>query len=69
MLEAPFPKSFLIMVGLEYLDHHNGFPKIGKGSLYPGEFIITRGDSEMLLAEGGGGTSLFILLDMPYNTL
>jgi hypothetical protein len=62
-LEPPFPGKYLVIVGLEYMDHHNGFPKVNKGSLSPGEIVVVPGDSEMQLTDGGGGTSLFILLN------
>jgi hypothetical protein len=44
------------------MDHNNGFPKMKQGSLSPGDSVAVSGDSEMQLTEGGGGTSLFILL-------
>ena len=61
-LEPPFPGKFLVIVGLEYMDHNNGFPQMKQGSLSPGDYVVVSGDSEMQLTEGGGGTSLFILL-------
>lgn len=64
MLDPPFPKNHLVMVGLDYIDHNNGFPKINKGSLSPGEFIVVPHDKGIQLSEGGGGTSLFILFNM-----
>ena len=61
-LERPFPGKYLVILGLEYMDHNNGFPKINQGLLSPGDYVVVSGDSDMQLTEGGGGTSLFILL-------
>lgn len=62
-LDPPFPGKYLVIVGLEYMDHNNGLPKINKDSLSPGDYVVVSGDSEMQLTEEGGGTSLFILLN------
>lgn len=61
-LKPPFPGKFLVIVGLEYMDHNNGFPKIKDGALFPGEYVVVSGDKEIQLTDEGGGTSLFILL-------
>lgn len=62
ILESPFPKNYLVIVGLDFLNNDNGFPKMNKPSLSPGEFIVVPNDKCIELPEGGGGTSLFILL-------
>lgn len=64
ILHPPFPRNYMVIVGLDYLDHNNGLPKINKPSLSPGEFIVLPHDKEIELTEGGGGTSLFILFNM-----
>jgi hypothetical protein len=64
MLNPPFPQNYLVVVGLDYVDHHNGLPQIKKASLSPGEFIVIPHNQAMQLTEGSGGTSLFILLKM-----
>jgi hypothetical protein len=64
ILEPPFPKNFLVIVGLDFLNNDNGFPKLNKPSLSPGEFIVVPNDKSIELPEGGGGTSLFILFKM-----
>lgn len=61
-LKPPFPKSHLIMIGLEYMDQFNGLPEINKASLKPGEWVVVPQDREIKLTEGGGGTSIFLLL-------
>lgn len=61
-LNPPFPNNHLIMVGLEYMDQFNGLPRINQGSLKPGEWIVVPQDGEIQLTEGGGGTSIFLLL-------
>jgi hypothetical protein len=63
-LESPFPGKYLVIVGLEYMDHNNGCPNIKQGSLSTGDYVVVSGDSEMQLTEQGGGTSLFILLSL-----
>ena len=50
------------MVGLEYMDQFNGLPRINQGSLKPGEWIVVPQDREIQLTEGGGGTSILLLL-------
>lgn len=52
-----------MIIGLEYVDGNNGLPKLNKDALFPGDYISIFGDKEMQLSDGGGGTSLFVLLD------
>lgn len=61
MLDPPFPNNYLVVVGLDYVDHNNGLPQINKASLSPGEFLVMPHGKPIKLTEGSGGTSLFIL--------
>jgi len=64
ILDSPFPENHLVIVGLDYVDHNNGLPKINKASLSPGEFLVVPHDKPIKLTEGSGGASLFILFKM-----
>lgn len=61
-LEPPFPGKVLVIIGLEYVDQNNGLPKLKQRALFPGDYIPLSGDMEIQLSDGGGGTSLFLLL-------
>jgi hypothetical protein len=63
LLEKPFPNRFLVIIGLEYVDQNNGLPKISKAALYPGEYTVLSGEKGLQLSAGGGGISLFVLLN------
>ncbi|KAE8337401.1 hypothetical protein BDV24DRAFT_140015 [Aspergillus arachidicola] len=62
-VEPPFPGKVLVIVGLEYVDQNNGLPKLHKRALFPGDYVSILGDNEIHLSDGGGGTSLFIILE------
>ncbi|KAL4948357.1 hypothetical protein BDW69DRAFT_94548 [Aspergillus filifer] len=65
-LEPPFPGTFLVIIGLEYVDQNNGLPKLDtKTGLFPGDYILLSGDDKLQLSDGGGGTCLFVLLEKP----
>lgn len=62
-LEKPFPGKVLVIIGLEYVNQNNGLPKLStKSELFPGDYVVLSGDEELRLSDGGGGTSLFVLL-------
>ncbi|KAL4888233.1 hypothetical protein BDV59DRAFT_147370 [Aspergillus ambiguus] len=62
-VRSPFPGKVLVIIGLEYVDQNNGLPKLRKSALFPGDYISVPGDMEIQLSDGGGGTSLFVLLE------
>ncbi|KAL3439700.1 hypothetical protein BJX65DRAFT_300932 [Aspergillus insuetus] len=65
-LESPFPGKVLVIIGLEYVDENNGLPRLAaKAALYPGEYVLIPGAENIQLSNGGGGVSLFVLLNMP----
>ncbi|KAL2814417.1 hypothetical protein BJX63DRAFT_392218 [Aspergillus granulosus] len=62
-LKSPFPGRILVIIGLEYVDQNNGLPQLHKKTgLLPGEHVSLSGDEDLQLSDGGGGTSLFVIL-------
>ncbi|KAM5487518.1 hypothetical protein MaudMau93_004603 [Microsporum audouinii] len=68
-LERPFPGKYLVILALDRLDSDNGLPilqdKSGLpvGSLDPGGFVVISGDDTIILGDGSGGITLFIILN------
>jgi hypothetical protein len=55
-----------VIIGLEYVDENNGLPRLAaKAALCPGEYVLIPGAENIQLSNGGGGVSLFVLLNMP----
>ncbi|PGG95825.1 hypothetical protein AJ80_09907 [Polytolypa hystricis UAMH7299] len=65
-IPPPYPGRHLVIMGLDYMDENNGLPNLpDKEYLDHGEYVVISGDDEMILSDkGGGGLSLFIVLDM-----